>query len=105
MAGASDTIMTLNANYPRGKGGTRVDRVKYEIMKKAILRAVPRTRTGVAFRDLPDAVAAKLSKADRARFGSIGWYATTVKLDLEARGLIERVPDAKPQRLRRTEQA
>ena len=32
---------------------------------------------------------------------SVGWYATTVKLDLEARGLIERVPDARPQRLRR----
>ncbi|MCZ7544494.1 MAG: hypothetical protein M5R40_13685 [Anaerolineae bacterium] len=33
--------------------------------------------------------------------GSVGWHVTTVKLDLEARGLIERVPQSRPQRLRR----
>ena len=32
--------------------------------------------------------------------GSVGWYATAVKLDLEARGELERVPGAKPQRVR-----
>ena len=32
--------------------------------------------------------------------GSIGWYVTTVKLDLEARGVIERVPNVTPQQLR-----
>ena len=32
--------------------------------------------------------------------GSITWYVTTVKLDLEARGLIERIPRSSPQRLR-----
>ncbi len=34
--------------------------------------------------------------------GSVGWYATTVKLDLEARGLIERMPGESPQVLRLT---
>jgi len=32
--------------------------------------------------------------------GSISWYVTTVKLDAEARGLIQRVPKSRPQRLR-----
>jgi hypothetical protein len=32
--------------------------------------------------------------------GSIGWYTTIIKLDLEARGLIELIPDKKPQHLR-----
>ena len=95
------TITTLNVNYARGKGGTRISAEKYEIMKKAILKSVPKTKTGIAFNDLPDAVARNLSPTDKAQFGSIGWYTTTVKLDLEARGLIERIPDAKPQRLRR----
>lgn len=95
------TTSTLNVNYARGKGGTRVDAEKYEIMRKAILKAVPRSTTGIAFKDLPAAVAKALKTADRARFGSIAWYATTVKLDLEARGLIERIPGSKPQRLRR----
>lgn len=31
--------------------------------------------------------------------GSVGWYVTTIKLDLEARRLIERVPGKSPQRL------
>ena len=34
--------------------------------------------------------------------GSIPWYVTTVKLDLEARQAIERVPAKKPQHLRLT---
>ncbi len=95
------TTATLNVNYARGKGGTRVDAEKYEIMRKALLKAVPRTKTGIAFKDLPGAVAKALPTGDRARFGSIAWYATTVKLDLEARGLLERIPGSKPQRLRR----
>ncbi len=99
--GKPETMLTLNVNYPKGKGGTRVSVEKYEVVRKAILKAVPRTRTGVAFRDLPEAVEKNLSRIDRGRIGSVGWYATTVKLDLEARGLIERVPDARPQRLRR----
>jgi hypothetical protein len=32
--------------------------------------------------------------------GSISWYLVSVKLDLEARGLIERIPGEKPQKLR-----
>ena len=32
--------------------------------------------------------------------GSIMWYYTTVKLDLEARGLIERIPKTSPHQLR-----
>jgi hypothetical protein len=100
--GKPGTITTLNANYARGKGGTRVSAEKYEIIRKAILKAVPKTKAGIAFGDLPKAVEKHLGRADRAKIGSIPWYVTTVKLDLEARGLIERVPEAKPQRLRRT---
>ena len=29
-----------------------------------------------------------------------GWYLTTVKLDLEARNIIERIPNKSPQQLR-----
>lgn len=32
--------------------------------------------------------------------GSIGWYYTTIKLDLEARREIERIPGSKPQLIR-----
>ena len=32
--------------------------------------------------------------------GSISWYVTTIKLDLEARGIIERIPKKRPQTLK-----
>jgi hypothetical protein len=38
--------------------------------------------------------------ADVYRNASIGWYTVTVKLDLEARGLIERIAGVTPQHLR-----
>ncbi len=97
----AETMTTLNVNYSKGKGGTRVSVEKYGIIRKAVLAAVPGTRTGIVFADLPDLVGKRLSKVQRSRFGSIGWYTTTVKLDLEARGLIERIEGSKPQRLRR----
>ena len=78
------------------KQGVRIDRHKYETIKAAILAAIAGARE-LPFSQLADAVEARLT----APFdGSIGWYTTTVKLDLEARGLIERVPDKQPQHLR-----
>jgi hypothetical protein len=32
--------------------------------------------------------------------GSVTWYVTTVKLDLEARGEVKRVPNSRPQLVR-----
>ena len=54
----------------------------------------------MTFKDLTQSVHARLS----GRFdGSIPWYVTTVKLDLEARGAIARLPKTSPQRLRLAE--
>ena len=51
----------------------------------------------MTFRDLTDHVHEQLV----GRFdGSISWYVTAVKLDLEANRVIERVPGKKPQALR-----
>lgn len=85
--------MTL---HPEGKQGVNLDKKKYAQIKRAILRVL-RERGEVAFKALPDAVAEKIAGAFA---GSVIWYVVTVKLDLEARGLIERVPKKSPQRLR-----
>lgn len=83
-----------------GKQGTNIDAGMYEAMKAALLRVVPADDAGFPFQDLADAVRPHLPDE---LFGnaSVSWYVVTVKLDLEARGLIERVPGARPQRLRR----
>ena len=70
-------------------------------MRGVILQAVPEDDQGVEFRRLPDLVASALGEGKRERLGSVSWYTTTVKLELEVRGEIERIPGSRPQRLRR----
>lgn len=87
--------------YPdAAKSAPRISSAKYEAVKSAILQAVSETETGILFRDLPERVSELMSTDQLANLGSVGWYTTTVKLDLEARGLIERVPGSNPRRLR-----
>ena len=70
----------------------------YDPVRTAILHAV-REIDGIRFGDLSDAVGARTSP-DLWQNSKVGWYTTSVKLDLEARGLIERY--GSPQRLRLT---
>lgn len=83
-----------------GKLGTRIDGDKYDAMKAAILAVVPASADGVVSRDLPGRLRRELP-AELFANASVTWYYTTVKLDLEAKRLIERVPGSRPQRLRR----
>ncbi len=80
--------------HPLGKHGVNVSKETYELFKKAILSAL---RGGELTH--PELIG-KLDNTLRNSFsGSIGWYAETMKLDLEARGVIERTK-SKPQRYR-----
>ncbi len=82
-----------------GKKPTRIERWKYEAVRRAILAALDGHHDGVPFRELAQRVKPHLSPDELARLGSLGWYTTTVKLDLEVKGEIARLPTAKPQRL------
>ena len=85
-----DMIRTL---HPEKKQGVNINRGKYEIICETIL-SVLRTEKQMTFRDLTRAV----EKEVNGNFeGSVMWYVTTVKLDLEARGLMKRVPGSRPQ--------
>ncbi|MCO6435589.1 MAG: hypothetical protein J5J06_00700 [Phycisphaerae bacterium] len=99
MSERKETVLTLNVTP--GASGTRIDREKYDRVREAILAVVPRSRDGVAFKSLPKLVAGQVPKALFPAKGSASWYTTVVKLDLEARGLIERIPGKTPQHLRR----
>lgn len=91
-----ERIMTL---HPEGKAGVNIAKEKYDIVREAILDSV-RTHGEITFTDLTEDVRRSLvGKFD----GSITWYVTTIKLDLEARGIIERVPRSSPQLLRMPE--
>jgi hypothetical protein len=98
---AAQRIQTRNVT--KGAGGKRIAKPMYDAMRKAILKVLPARGEGVLFTQLMRDVEPHLPK-DLYAGASVPWYATTVKLDLEARGLIERVPGAVPQRLRRKRQ-
>jgi hypothetical protein len=85
-----DTIRTL---HPEKKQGVNISREKYEIIRKAIF-TVLRANQEITFTKLSNAV----EKLVGNKFeGSVMWYVTTVKLDLEARGDVKRVPNSRPQ--------
>ncbi len=84
-----------------GKKPKRIDRWKFDAVRRAILEVLPTEGEGIVFmsEEFHDAVAAGLTPEEREYLGSAGWYTTTVKLELEVRGEIRRVPGSKPQRL------
>lgn len=85
-----DMIRTL---HPAKKQGVNISREKYEVIRNAIL-CVLQAQKEMTFMKLSRAV----EKEVNGDFdGSVMWYVTTVKLDLEARGEIKRVPNSRPQ--------
>ena len=85
-----DTIRTL---HPEKKQGVKISKEKYEIIRKAILSTLTEKKE-ISFKNLSRAV----EKEVNGTFdGSVMLYVTTVKLDLEARGEIKRVPNSRPQ--------
>ena len=88
-----DVVKTL---HPEKKQGVNISRDKYDIIRKAIMSEL-RANKEMTFMKLSRAV----EKEVRGKFdGSVMWYVTTVKLDLEARGEVKRVPNSRPQLVR-----
>ena len=83
-----------------GKKPTRIHRWKYDLLRGVILDIVGGSPDGVEFRALPGLVEARLSPEELSKLGSVSWYTTTVKLDMEVKGDIARVAGARRQRLR-----
>jgi hypothetical protein len=84
----------IRTRHPLRKSGRSIAKVKYDAMRQALLGAL-RGRE-LTHTELMGAVAERL----KGRFeGNVGWYAETVKLDLEARKTIRRTA-TKPQRYR-----
>jgi hypothetical protein len=88
------TTEKILTEHPLGKTGRNIDRNKYDTLKKAILSALRKN-------DLPHTeLFSCLNKNLKGKFsGNISWYGETVKLDLEAKKIIERTA-SKPQKYR-----
>lgn len=98
-----DTSKVACATPTPGKKSTNIARWKYDVVRGLILKLVPRDERGMEFRQLAEEIRTALSAQDLEDLGSVSWYTTTVKLDLEVKGEIVRVVGATPQRIRRVE--
>ncbi|MEM6963172.1 MAG: hypothetical protein AAF573_00310 [Bacteroidota bacterium] len=88
-----EKILTL---HPAGKKGTNISLAKYNLIKDAMLEII--TDAGdISFEALNDKMMDDLQPTFE---GKVNWYVVTVKLDLEARGIIERIPKTSPHRVR-----
>lgn len=89
---SEDRILT---KHPSGKLGVNILKRRYDVIASFILTTL-KEREEISYDKLSDLAITKLS----ATFdGKVVWYIVTVKLDLEARNLIERIPKASPHRL------
>ena len=88
------TAEKILTKHPLGKSGKNIDRNKYNTLKNAIVSAL--LKNDLTHTEL----FSRLNKSLKGKFsGNISWYGETVKLDLEARNLIERT-SSKPQKYR-----
>ena len=87
----AEKVMT---KHPLGKSGRNIDKNTYNVIKKAILLALRKNEL------THTELFSRLNKSLKGKFsGNISWYGETVKLDLEARKMIERT-SSKPQKYR-----
>lgn len=87
-----------NVNHPGHV--TRVDADMYEAMKRAFLKILPKTSPGLTVAEVQERVIAHLPEELFPGGAKTGWWAKTVQLDLEAKGVLTR-ENTKPLRLRR----
>lgn len=89
----AEKIEVQNINTP-GRT-TRVDKAKYDAMYAAMMKVMPQSAPGLA-----GLTAAQIKEAAKAHLpqdlfpagATSGWWAKTVQLDLEAKGLLTRYP-------------
>lgn len=88
----SDTIQTLHPHV--GKTNKRISLEKYEFIKENLLCIL--SNGEMTHTELMETLYARVKDNFE---GGVQWYGETVKLDLEARGLIERTR-TKPEKYR-----
>jgi hypothetical protein len=88
-----ETILTL---HPQGKKGVNILKRRYDVISDFILNTVEQ-KGEVSYEQLNELAVEQLTPTFD---GKVLWYIVTVKLDLEARNLIERVPKTSPHVLR-----
>ena len=81
---------------PDKPGVTNIPAWKFDAVRRAILEVLT-DKGDVRWSELTDLVAQRLTPAERADLGSVGWHTVSVKLEMEVRGEIRRRATKGPQ--------
>jgi len=96
-------VEIFNATRPGGLDGWTMDLQQYELVRAhilAVLATPDRSDGTVLLKDLVASTQDHLGEHSAFPKGRLRNYCTYTKVDLEARGLVERVPGSSPQRIR-----
>ena len=88
MSKKAKKIEIENINVP-GKS-TKVDAVEYAAMKKVFLEILPSSTPGLSQKEIQQLVKAHLPESIFPQGATSAWWAKTVQLDLEAKGIVTR---------------
>jgi hypothetical protein len=94
----TERIEIENVNHPGHS--TRGDAAMYEAMKRAFRKILPKTSPGLTVAEIQERVIAHLPEELFPKGAKAGWWAKTVQLDLESKGLVAREKTT-PLRLRK----
>ncbi|MDQ8201832.1 hypothetical protein [Pelagicoccus sp. SDUM812003] len=101
-----ETVKVQCSTPTPGKKPTRILKWKYESISAAIIKILSaRANSGVRFSELSGLVENLIGDEVMKELGSASWYTTTVKLDLEAKGIVQRVPGSSPQVIKLSDKA
>ena len=93
------TELRILTMHPKGLKGVNILQRRYDLIKEFILDKI------VLHKEITYQKLSALA-IDELRYsfdGKVGWYLVVVKLDLEARNIIERIPKTSPHQLRMKE--
>jgi len=89
-------VTVENVNVP-GRA-SRVDAAKYAATRRALLRVLPGRPPGMTQAEMFEAVTSHLPEELFPGGAKSSWWAKTVQLDLEKKGLVRRSFESKPLR-------
>lgn len=95
----SDKEMYEALHPDPNKKGARVTKATFDAYQAALLQLIPADEAGIELQTLFEAVIPHLTP-ELVASTSPSWWTMTVKLDMEAKGVIERVPGKGKQRVR-----
>ena len=102
-ARARGRVAVFNASRPGGLDGWTMDLQQYELLREHLLDFIAHRAAADGTVLLQDALSAaqdELGGHPAFPKGRLTNYVRYTKVDLEARGLVERVPGSSPQRIR-----